>query len=113
MKLVTLRSGAIYFKVRITICNNKMNFAKTRDYSKPRLIETGDLVIVYEKHNSLDYLFLGGAIDIYNNKFGSFHHSDIIGRHFGCKVHSRSSSGYVYILEPTPELWANALNVLL
>lgn len=95
-----------------------MNFAKKRDYSKPRLIEAGDLVIVYEKHNSLDYLFLGGGAaavpeNIYNNKFGSFHHSDIIGRHFGCKVHSRSSSGYVYILEPTPELWANALNVRL
>jgi len=89
-----------------------MNFAKTRDYSKPRLIEVGDLVIVYEKHNSLDYIYLG-ALDIYNNKFGSFHHRDIIGRHFGCKVHSRSSPGYVYILEPTPELWANALNVWL
>ena len=43
------------------------------------------------------------------NKFGVFNHDDIIGKPFGVKVHNRKDSGWMYVLEPTPELWASAV----
>ena len=88
-----------------------MNFAKKEEiYQRPKLMRSGDLVIVYERHDSLDHFYLkfGG---MFNNKFGSFHHNDMIGKPFGTKISSRSSSGWIYLLEPTPELWSNAVHV--
>ncbi len=72
----------------------------------------GDLVIVYERHDTLTHIYLSKD-QIFQNKFGAFHHNDIIGKPFGSKVRSKISTGWVYFLEPTPELWASALNVSL
>lgn len=82
---------------------------------RPRLMQVGDLVIIYERHDSLSYFFLeeGGSI---TNRFGYFKHEDMIGRPFGSRVYSRNSTGqcgYVYLLEPTPELWGQAMKVSL
>lgn len=87
-----------------------MNFSKQRDYTKPRLMQNGDLVIVYERHDSLEHFYLN-ANTIFNNKYGTFPHNDMIGKPFGSKIHSRSTSGWLYILEPTPELWSSAVHV--
>lgn len=96
-----------------------MNFVKKTansdgedlDYRRPKLMKAGDLVIVYERHDALNHFYLKEG-DIFNNRFGAFHHNDIIGRPFGSKVQSRRvNGGYVYILEPTPELWSLALHV--
>ena len=89
-----------------------MNFIKERDFTKPRVMKHGDLVIVYERHDSLDHFYLNAGT-IFNNKYGTFPHNDMIGKPFGSKIHSKSSPGYVYILEPTPELWTTALHVRL
>lgn len=37
---------------------------------------------------------------------------DFIGKPYGCKIRSRNNQGYgfVYLLKPTPELWARSLN---
>ncbi|GAB4821569.1 hypothetical protein N2152v2_008615 [Parachlorella kessleri] len=47
---------------------------------------------------------------MFNNKFGNFAMKDWIGRPFGIKVCAKApSSGWVYLLAPTPELWTQVL----
>lgn len=75
-----------------------------------KTMKDGDLVILYMGHTSLDHCYLKEG-EVHQNKFGAFHHSDIIGHPFGSRIHSRSSSGYIYVLEPSPELWSLALDV--
>jgi tRNA (adenine57-N1/adenine58-N1)-methyltransferase len=87
-----------------------MNFAKGTVYDRPRLMADGDLVIVYERHDALSHIYLS-TNEIFNNKFGAFHHNDMIGKPFGSKVVSKCTDGWIHLLEPTPELWASALNV--
>lgn len=87
-----------------------MNFVKQRDFTKPRVMQNGDLVIVYERHDSLDHIYLAENT-IFNNKYGTFYHNDMIGKPFGSKINSKTSPGYLYLLEPTPELWASAVHV--
>ena len=92
------------------LLSDTMNFIKQRDYTKPRLMKDGDLVIVYERHDSLEHMYLS-ANTIFQNKYGTFPHNEIIGKPFGSKINSKTSSGWLYILEPTPELWSNAVHV--
>lgn len=89
--------------------NHKMNFVKTKDGKIPKLMKDGDLVILYEGHESMDHLYLEAG-KIFNNKFGSFYHADFIGKPYGSKICSKSKPGWLYSLEPTPELWSLALN---
>lgn len=78
---------------------------------RPRLMQDGDLVIVYERHDCLDHCYLKAGDEL-QNKFGRFLHNDMIGKPFGTKIQSRNKrGGYVYVLEPTPELWSSALHV--
>eukprot|EP01038_Epipyxis_sp_PR26KG_P005018 gene5018-7005_t len=91
-----------------------MNFTKDNDTSlitpaNRKVMRDGDLVIVYERHDSLSHTTLKGGM-ILDNKFGSFHHDDMIGKFFGTRISSRTSNGWIYLLEPSPELWSNALN---
>ncbi len=91
-----------------------MNFAKYNNLIPKlttRIMKSGDLVITYERHDSLDQLYLENG-KIFNNKFGSFHHDDFIGKPYGSKITSRLSSGWMYALEPTPELWSSAIHVI-
>jgi hypothetical protein len=80
------------------------------DGSFPRLMREGDLVICYERHDSMDHFILQ-ASKIFNNKFGAFYHCDFIGKPFGTRVKSRSSNGWLYALEPIPDLWSLAVHV--
>ncbi|KAF0690584.1 Aste57867_18031 [Aphanomyces stellatus] len=72
------------------------------------IVEAGDLVILFETHNSITYAYMKPD-EIYQNRHGAFHHNDMIGHRYGTKVYSRMSKGYIYILSPTPELWSKAL----
>ncbi|RYH28932.1 hypothetical protein EON65_10315 [archaeon] len=88
-----------------------MNFTKPALISKrPRLMQINDLVVIFERHDSLDHLVIKPG-KVFQNKYGAFHHSDMIGKPFGTKIKSRTSSGYIYVLEPTPELWSSAVYV--
>jgi len=76
-----------------------------------KLIQSNDLVIIYERHNQLTHLYVKQGIEnIYQNKYGAFYHDDIIDKPFGSRIYSRSTAGWIYVLEPTPELWSLALN---
>lgn len=87
-----------------------MNFvARAESETGPRLMKHGDLTIIYERHDSLNHIYLSTG-EILNNKFGAFYHDDIIGKPFGSKIISRNTTGWMYALEPSPELWSLAVH---
>lgn len=75
------------------------------------IIKEGDLIVIQEAFGKLNFVY-AKAGDIYSNRNGHFHHNDFIGKPFGCKVRSRSHSGFgfCYMLKPTAELWTRSLN---
>ena len=87
-----------------------MNFSKSLvGNPSSRKMKEADLVIVYERHDSMDHFYIERG-KIFNNKYGAFYHDDFIGKCFGSKIISRCKNGWVYALEPTPELWTQALH---
>jgi tRNA (adenine57-N1/adenine58-N1)-methyltransferase len=84
-----------------------MNFSIER--KSDNVMKVDDVVIIYESHDSLTHLYLVAG-HVLNNKFGSFYHDDFIGQKFGSKISSRTSNGWIYALEPSPELWTVSLN---
>ena len=96
-----------------------MDFARDQALSKgltqtsssrlsKNLINDGDLVIIYERHDSLDHFYVKKG-EILQNRFGKFYHDDIIGKPFGSMIKSFYDDGYMYVLRPTPELWCSAV----
>lgn len=75
------------------------------------VIQSGDLVVVQEAFDKLDFVYAteGGE---FQNRNGLFRHNDFIGKPFGSKIRSANHRGYgfVYLLRPTPELWCRSLN---
>jgi len=63
----------------------------------------GDFVILYGSYTQMNGVVLkeGG---ITNNRFGNFHHEDLIGQPFGSKVRPRRGGGWLALLRATPEL---------
>jgi len=75
-----------------------------------RLIQPNDLVVVFESFNDLNFVY-AKPNDIFSNRNGHFHHNDFIGKPYGCKIRSKNNDGlgFLYLLRPTPELWARSL----
>jgi tRNA (adenine57-N1/adenine58-N1)-methyltransferase catalytic subunit len=74
------------------------------------IIQAGDLVVIFESFDNLTFVY-AQAGQRFNNKNGHFAHNDFIGKPFGSKIRSTDNQGYgfVYLLKPTPELWARSL----
>eukprot|EP00887_Chlorella_sp_A99_P001934 scaffold18.g1934.t1 len=101
---------------------------RTGEAAGPRLIAENDLVVVYERFDSMKAVRVkrGGT---FNNKFGAFmlkvharrrlavrlkessiDRTDWIGQPYGSRLYAKAPSrGWVYVLEPTPELWTAVL----
>ncbi|CAG8613971.1 9602_t:CDS:2 [Gigaspora rosea] len=71
-------------------------------------IEEGDLVIAYISRENMTPLIMDPKLT-YNNKFGTFRHSDMIGKEYGTKMPSHNGRGFMYLLHPTPELWTHVV----
>ena len=114
-----------------------MNFGARERINKPfkrsprRLAQEGDLIILSAAKGNYEVLRLEKDC-IFNNKYGHFHHNDIIGSKFGEWVRSRAINptshkqsesckskknsggkkmgfGELCVLQATCEIWANAL----
>ncbi|KAJ7575143.1 tRNA methyltransferase complex subunit Cpd1 [Mycena floridula] len=77
-------------------------------WSTARDIAAGDMVIVWMSRDQLQPLIITPGKD-YNNRYGNYRHSDLIGIPFGSKVGSWTGKGFIHVLRPTPELWTMAL----
>ncbi|KAJ3329357.1 tRNA (adenine(58)-N(1))-methyltransferase catalytic subunit trmt61a [Blyttiomyces sp. JEL0837] len=73
-----------------------------------RYIADGDLAIAYMSPESMKMITIKSG-EIYQNKFGAFPHDQLIGKEWGSQVYSQSGKGYIYILQPTPEIWTEVL----
>src|SRR5882757_8166561 len=96
-------------------------------WSESREIQAGDLIIIWLV--SFSYLLARrqkthrgpeqtrefiqplkvSAGKLFNTKFGSYRHDDLIGLPYGSKVASSHGRGFIHVLRPTPELWTMAL----
>lgn len=79
--------------------------------TSPRIAE-GDLVIVYEDFRNLHAVRVKPP-QVFSCRFGAFPHASMLGRRFGERMaatsSARGSSGYVYLLPPSAELWTATL----
>ena len=69
-------------------------------------IGVGNLVIVYVDHATLVPIRVTPGT-LFECKYGKFEHDKMIGKKFGSKI--SALLGFIYLLPPTPELWAEAL----
>ncbi|KAJ3218095.1 tRNA (adenine(58)-N(1))-methyltransferase catalytic subunit trmt61a [Dinochytrium kinnereticum] len=72
------------------------------------VIAEGDLVIAYMSPDAMTSFAVQSG-QIYNNRFGSFHHKDMIGKPWGSVMLSHNKTRHIYLLHPTPELWTLVL----
>ena len=74
-------------------------------------IQLGDLVVIMESFDRLTFVYVA-ADGVFHNRNGSFDHQSFVGQPFGSKVRSTNNRGFgfIYLLKPTPELWARSLN---
>lgn len=73
------------------------------DRAAPAVTAEGDFVILWGGYTQIMGVTLKESA-ITNNRFGSFHHDDLIGLPFGSKVRSRKGGGWLALLRATPEL---------
>lgn len=73
-----------------------------------RPIEGGDLVMAYMSRESIVPIIIEAG-KVLNNRYGNYAHDQMIGMSYGSQMSSKSNTGFIYLLHPTPELWTLAL----
>jgi len=78
------------------------------DEAEDSLAVEGDFVILWGSYTQISGVMLKhGAI--FNNRYGNFHHDDLIGQRFGSKVNPKNGGGWLALLRSTPELITQSL----
>jgi tRNA (adenine57-N1/adenine58-N1)-methyltransferase len=72
------------------------------------LIAENDLVVIYENRDSQKILKIEKG-KLFNNKFGTFRHDDMMGHKYGSKIMSKNLMGFIHILRLTPHLYTQSL----
>ncbi|XP_065169284.1 tRNA (adenine(58)-N(1))-methyltransferase catalytic subunit TRMT61A [Atheta coriaria] len=76
------------------------------------IIQEGDIVVLYVSFNQMHPIKAvkqittkkGNLVDnIFQTPYGALHCAELIGKEFGSKINL--SKGYVFVLQPTSELW--------
>lgn len=75
---------------------------------RKKYIEEGDLVLVYVSRTIIKPIYVKKG-ESFNTRFGSFPHDSMIGLEFGSQITTPKDRGFVYLLQPTPELWTMSL----
>ena len=68
----------------------------------------GDFVILWGSYTQIFGVVLKHG-EIANNRYGNFHHDEIIGQHFGSKVKSKRGGLWLALLRPAPEFITQSL----
>ena len=76
-------------------------------------VQEGDFVVLFGNYENIYLIFSATRGQIVNNRYGSFHHDDIIGVEYGRKVEARTkqanAKGFLHVCKPTPELLTASL----
>ena len=76
------------------------------------LIQEGDQALAWISRNNIKPITIE-ADGVFNTRYGSFPHSDMIGKPYGSQIAIRTKSlnkfAFIHILQPTPELWTLSL----
>lgn len=75
---------------------------------RKKYIAEGDLVLVYVSRTIIKPIYVKKG-ENFNTRFGSFPHETMIGLEFGSQITTPKDRGFVYLLQPTPELWTMSL----
>ena len=75
---------------------------------RKKYIQEGDLVLVYVSRTLIKPVYVKSG-EHFNTRFGSFPHDSMIGLEFGSQITTPKDRGFVYLLQPTPELWTMSL----
>ena len=69
----------------------------------------GDLIIIYENGDSVKYFTLEKG-KVFQNRFGSFKHDDMVNKYFGSKIYNNKKEKYITILSFVPNIWERCIN---
>jgi len=71
----------------------------------------GEVILIYENKETIKCITLERG-KVFNNKFGSFRHENIVGQPYGTKIYSEKSKGYITALRFLPYLWEKSISRL-